>query len=111
MTTPSAKGDAAALLHNSLLEHFELCEALADHDTWNDEQQESVRTALTNLATLARTILAGHKAPHGTNCLACQQPWPCAELRAIHGLVKDPETTLLTLMSRERDHETECLFV
>lgn len=111
MTALPPRADAAAMLHNDLLEHLEEGEALALHyETWNREQQLAAREVIPQLVTIIRAILAGHSAPDAADCVACGQPWPCAELSTIHRMVKDPEKEFYKLLRRAREQRHECAF-
>lgn len=106
----SVEGDAAAMLHTNLLEHLEAAEHIAAHDNWTEEHQGTARKLIEDLVTVIRAVLAGHKATDATTCPACQQPWPCAELRTIHRLVKDPDNEFYALISRSYDTGTTSFF-
>lgn len=107
--TPSAQADAAAMLHTNMLEHLEAAEYIAADNTWTEEHQTTARKVIEDLVAVLRGVLAGHKTTDTATCPACEQPWPCAELRTIHRLVKDPDRAFPALLTRARA-DGECLF-
>lgn len=101
MSAPSPQADAAAMLHDNLLLHLEEAEAIGtQYDGWTEEHTESARKLLPHLVLIVRALLAAHDAPGAETCRACAEPWPCAELRTIHRMVKDPSSEFVALVRR-----------
>ena len=105
-TTPSPEADARAMLHNNLLEHLEEAENLGNqYQVWSADDVESVRKIVPDLVMIIRTVLAAHDDEEAKTCRACAQPWPCAELRTLHRMIKDPAREFYPLLRRVHDSD------
>lgn len=90
--------EAFHLLQQDLYRHIEEAEYLAD-EQWSDEQSELVRLLLSDLVSVIRGVLVGHKA-QGGDCQTCGIAWPCSVITTIHALVKDPDFHFVALMQK-----------
>src|SRR5262245_29038470 len=100
-TTSPIEAEAFRLLRDNLYEHLEEAEYLADAGPWSPEQAESIRTVMSALVTIIRSLMAQHdppRAPARRYCATCNTYWPCPGIYAIYKVLKDPDGELVKLI-------------
>ncbi|MGH3620641.1 MAG: hypothetical protein ACRDQ5_02475 [Sciscionella sp.] len=103
-TIPSVLSDAYRHAHQELFEYVENAEDYGeDNNDWSDEQIDTARDLIGELAMILRRTFAPHKADNRGSCTTCATPWPCPIIRVVHELVTNPDTQIYQITLAERD--------
>ncbi|MGH3872956.1 MAG: hypothetical protein ACRDSR_15865 [Pseudonocardiaceae bacterium] len=97
--------DALSVLQEDLVVHLCEAESLSTQvREWSDEEQDSARKVIGDLALLIRGLMMEHERQSGGDCRICSSAWPCPVMTTIHAVLKDPDREFVTLVHRVRDH-------
>ena len=105
-TISPAVANAFHLLRTDLFDHLDSADELATkREEWSDEDVDTARKLILNLLLVIRGLLLEHQVQACGNCRTCTSAWPCPVVTTIHGLMKDPERQLVSLVLRVNDKE------
>ncbi len=101
ITLTPAVADAFDLLQMDLRRHLDAADFLAlKNDEWTEEDADAARTLIPDLVLVIRELLTDHEVRPDGDCRICTSVWPCPVVALMHGLIKDPKHTYITLADR-----------